>query len=243
MLKTILALHIAGGATALASMFVPLVSRKGGLLHRRSGWVFVSGMTVVSATAFILSAARLLTDPSPEGRTAGAFLFFIAILTTAGVSAGVRVLRAKQRTTPHRHAWDLGIAVALTLASVAMAVWGLWSGRALPMAFSAIGLLTGGSQLAYWLRVPTHPMHWWFEHMGSMMGSCIAATTAFLVVNASRVGSDTFGLAVWLAPTVIGAPAILAWTVYYRRRFAAANAPRHGAARPEVGVDLLRPLS
>ncbi len=231
MLKIILALHIAGGTAALVSMLLPLIARKGGQLHRRSGWVFVSGMTVVSATAFILSAARLLTDPTPEGRTAGAFLFFVAILTAAGVSAGVRVLRAKQRTAPHRNLWDLGMAFTLTLASVAMAIWGLSSGRTLLTAFSAIGLLTGGSQLAYWLRPPTHPMHWWFQHMGSMMGSCIAATTAFLVVNASRVGADTFALAVWLTPTIIGTPMIVLWTAYYRRRFAPTLARSQAVAR------------
>ena len=71
----------------------------------------------------------------------------------------------------------------------------------------------------YWLRVPTHRMHWWFQHMGAMLGSCIAATTAFLVVNSGRLGFQTFALAVWLTPTVIGVPTIALWTAYYRRRF------------------------
>lgn len=220
MLSLILALHVAGGSIALASMAVPLVSRKGGLTHRRAGWVFVGGMTVVSVTAFVLSAARVLTDPTEQGRAAGAFLFFVAMLTATGVSAGVRVLRAKRRTTVHRHAWDVGLAATLLVTSAAMAVWGLASGRGLFVAFAAIGLLTGGSQLAYWLRPPTHPMHWWFEHMGAMLGACIAATTAFLVVNAGRFGADTFALAVWLAPSVVGTPAIVIWTAYYRRKFA-----------------------
>ena len=43
MLTSILYLHIAGGSAALLSMFIPLVTRKGGLTHRRAGWVFVSG--------------------------------------------------------------------------------------------------------------------------------------------------------------------------------------------------------
>jgi len=219
MLNIILALHVAGGSLALASMLVPMVTRKGGTAHRRAGWLFVGGMTDVSVTAFVLAGARVLTDPSPNGRTAGIFLFFVSILTAAGVSAGVRVLRAKRRSAPHRHPWDVGIAGALVLASVAMAIWGLSTGRALFTAFSAIGLFTGGTQLAYWLRTPTHRMHWWFQHMSAMLGSCIAATTAFLVVNAGRFGLGTFALAVWLSPAVIGVPAIAIWTAYYRRRF------------------------
>ena len=219
MLKLILALHIAAGSVSLASMFVPMATKKGGRTHRRAGWVFVGGMTIVSVTAFILSVARLVTDPSQTGRQAAAFLFFVAILTAAGVSAGVRVLRVKSRSAAHTDPWDLGLAATLVLASVGMSVWGLAIGRSLFVAFSLIGLGTGGSQLVYWLRVPTHRMHWWFQHMGAMMGSCIAATTAFLVVNSGRLGFETFALAVWLTPTVIGVPTIALWTAYYRRRF------------------------
>jgi len=68
MLKMILYLHIAGGSTALLSMFIPLATRKGGRSHRRSGWVFVGGMAVVSITALGLSAARYFFDPRPEAR-------------------------------------------------------------------------------------------------------------------------------------------------------------------------------
>lgn len=223
MLQSLLFVHIVGGAVSLASMVVPLVAPKGRAVHRRSGWVFVVGMAVVSLTAVLLAGARVLADPTPEGRAAGGFLLFVAVLTSAGVSAGVRVLRTKQRMAAHPHPWDLGLALVLTIASVTMAVWGLASGRSLFVAFSAIGFATGAGQLAYWRRPPTSPMHWWFQHMSSMLGACIAATTAFLVVNAGRLGFETFALAVWLTPTLVGTPAILLWTAYYRRRFAAAR--------------------
>lgn len=220
MIQSILSLHIAGGSLALAAMLVPLLTRKGGSAHRKSGWVFVAGMTVVSITAFILAGTRALTDPSPRGRQAGLFLFYVALLTAAGVSAGIRVLKAKKRTTTHTHAWDLGLAGALTVVSLLTLGYGVVTGRTLFAAFSVIGLLSGGSQLVYWLRPPTHPMHWWFQHMSAMLGSCIAATTAFLVVNAGRLGADTFSLAVWLAPTIIGTPTVVLWTAYYRRKWA-----------------------
>src|SRR5712691_2225081 len=107
MMKMILYLHIAGGSAALLSMFIPLVAPKGGRTHRRAGWVFVSGMAIVSVTALALSAARYLFDPRPEAKTFALFLFYIAILTGAGVSSGVRVLRAKNRTSAHTHPWDI----------------------------------------------------------------------------------------------------------------------------------------
>jgi uncharacterized membrane protein len=221
MLKLTLALHIAAGTTALVSMWIPMFAKKGAQLHRRAGTVFVGAMATVSITALMLAGARFLFDPRPEGQRAGLFLVFVSILTAASVSSGVRVLRAKNRVGPHLHWWDVGLAALLTASSVAIAVYGMVIGATLFTAFSVVGLVTGGGQLAYWLRRPRSPMHWWFEHMSSMLGACIAATTAFLVVNAQRWGLDTFSILVWLAPSIVGVPAIAFWTSYYRRKFRA----------------------
>jgi len=225
MMKLILYLHIAGGSAALLSMLVPMLTRKGGLAHRRSGWVFVGGMTVVSVTALALSAARYFFDPRPEAKAFALFLFYIAILTGTGVSSGISTLRKKDRTLARTYAWDVGLASLLTLTAIAMAGYGIASGKALFVAFSVIGLVNGIQGLVYWLRPPAHRMHWWFQHMSSMLGSCIAATTAFLVVNAPQAGLARTSMIVWLAPSIVGGPAIAIWTNYYKRRFAGA----HGA--------------
>lgn len=234
MMNALLATHIAAGSVALASMFVPMVARKGGTLHRRAGWVFVAAMAIVSVTAFVLSGHRVLFDARPEARDFGLFLFFVSILTAASVSAGVRVLRFKNRTTPHLHWWDTGLPALLTVASVAMAIYGIRHGLVLFVAFSVIGFATGASSLRYWLRVPTSRMHWWFEHLGTMLGGCIAATTAFLVNAGDTVG--IVGIAAWLAPSVVGGTGIGVWNAYYRRKFARIDtAPREGAPYAPVG--------
>jgi uncharacterized membrane protein len=224
MMHTLLALHITGGSVALLAMLLPLVSRKGGAIHRRAGWTFVIGMAIVSVTALIMSSVRFLTEPSPASRTGAAFLLYVALLTGAGVSAGTRVLRAKRRTTAHRHPWDLGVATLLTAAGLLLAAYGIAIGQALLISFAIIGLINGTGQLAYWLQPPTHPMHWWFEHMAQMLGACIAATTAFVVNNAGRLGQPNTSLIVWLAPAAIGVPATIIWTRYYRRHFSAFGA-------------------
>ena len=104
--------------------------------------------------------------------------------------------------------------------AVATLVYGLIDHRTLFIAFSFVGLITGIGQLRYWLRTPTTHRHWWFAHMGGMLGSCIAALTALVVVNASRFGTRTFATTIWIAVPAVGIPAIFAWTAYYRRRFA-----------------------
>lgn len=217
MLKAILVLHVAAGSLALASMLIPAVTRKGGRVHVRAGWVFVAAMAVVAVTALVMSGARLLFDPSPEGRDGGFFLMAVSVLTATSVSTGVRVLRFKARTGPHLHWWDVGLPAVLTLFSAGLGAYGVWRGNGLFIAFSVIGLVTGGGALRYWLRPPTTRMHWWFQHMGSMLGGIIAATTAFFVVNAGNLG--LWPLAAWLAPAAIGTTAIVIWTNHYRKMF------------------------
>ena len=85
--------------------------------------------------------------------------------------------------------------------------------------FPLIGVLSGAAGLRYWLKAPRERMHWWYQHMADMIGTCIAALTAFLVVNARSLGMPRFSLLVWLAPTLVGVPAIVLWTLHYKRRF------------------------
>jgi len=214
--------HVIAGVVALSSMVVPLVAPKGGRVHRRAGWVFVIAMTGVSVTAFALAIRRFtLADAQhPNAHAFGLFLFYVATLTAAGVSSGVRALRFKARSGPHRGAWDLGISAANVAMALASLVYGVIEHRTLLIAFAPIGLMTGTGQLRYWLRTPTTRHHWWFAHMGGMLASCIAALTALVVVNAARFGSRTFSTTLWIAVPALGIPAIFGWTAYYRRRFA-----------------------
>ena len=218
--------HIIAGVVALASMIVPLVARKGGRLHRRVGWVFVVAMTIVSITAFALAIWRFtMADAQhPNAHAIGFFLLYVATLTAAGVSSGLRPLRFKDRTRSHRNAWDLGISTANVAMGLATLVYGVLDHRTLLVAFSFVGLITGAAQLRYWLRAPTTHVHWWFAHMSGMLGSCLAALTALVVVNAAQLGTRTFATAIWIAVPALGGPAVFAWTAYYRRRFAATRA-------------------
>ncbi len=168
LITTLLAIHIAAGSVALLSMCIPMVAFKGGTLHRRAGWAFIGSMTVVSATAFVLSISRLAFGPTREARVAGAFLLLVTFVTARGVRAGLRVMRSPTRATDRRQ--------------------------------------------------------WMLQHLRTMLGSCIAATTAFLVNTADNLG--LWPLAAWLAPSIIGTPAIALWAAYYRRRFAAAQERR-----------------
>lgn len=224
-----LTLHILGGTLALLSFWLPLVARKGGPLHRRAGWVYVAAMALLAVTGMYISGWRALWGV-PAQRPFNVFLVFVGLLSASAATMGLRVLRAKGRTGVHRHPFDLGLSALLLLASLSLMLYGLRARVPLLVGFGPVGVLTGAGQLYYWLRPPTTRLHWWFEHMGSMGGSTIAVVTAFLVINAPRLGLQTFGLGVWLAPALVGIVAFRLWNRYYRRRFAAAAAPRAPAA-------------
>jgi uncharacterized membrane protein len=212
------ALHVVAGCVALLVMAVPLLAAKGGRAHRRAGWVFVVAMGIVCASGLVTSGWRIATETRPGVRAAATFLFYVSILAGAAMIKGMRVLRQKHRTG-RGGALDLAVAGVLTAAGVVTALVGLRAGHPLVIAFGALGAVGGGSQLRYWLYPPRERMHWWYEHMGDMGGTCIAALTAFAVANARSLGLGGFSLWVWLLPTVIGTPLLVYWGNAYRRRF------------------------
>jgi uncharacterized membrane protein len=242
MMQPLLAVHVAAGSIALASMAIPMVAPKGGRIHRRAGWVFVASMAVVSVTALLMSAGRIMFDPRPDAKEFGGFLLVVALLTGAAVSAGVRVLRFKNRTAARIHWWDTGLPLVLGATSLALAVYGLTHHQTLFVAFGGLGLLNAAGSLRYWLQAPAAPMHWWFQHMNGMLAGCIAATTAFLVIGGGRLG--IWPLVAWLAPAAVGAPAIALWTQYYKRRFAPVKAQvtRHKAQVTRSDASMVKAL-
>jgi uncharacterized membrane protein len=211
--------HIAAGALALVVFWLPLLLGKGSRWHRRIGWIFVSAMAFVSTSGLVLSSYRWITLPWRGARAAATFLAFISVLTGAGAWKGVRVLRSKRRSGASRHPLDVGFAAAVLLFGVAVAALGLVYGNGLLSVFGVIGVVSGASDLRYWLRPPTERLHWWYEHMADMFGTCIAALTAFTVQNAPRMGLGRFSLVAWLAPMAVLLPVLVVWQRYYRRRF------------------------
>lgn len=213
-------LHIAAGIIGLTVFWIPMVLGKGSVWHRRVGWMFVAGMGAASVSGALLSSYRLTTEADAQRLAAAFFLLYISILTGAATWKGVRVLKFKQRSTRHVVATDMVVAGVLAASGAVMVALGLAEGKLLFAIFGLVGVVNGVGDLRYWLRPPTSPMHWWFEHMTGMMTTSIAALTAFLVLNAERLGLDTFGFVVWLAPTLVLVPINIVWQQYYRRRFA-----------------------
>ena len=223
-------IHIAAGVTALATFLIPMVTAKGGKAHRRAGWVFVAAMAGLFFTGAPASIYRLSHETRPEVRVAASFLLFVTVLSGASTWKGIRVLRFKNSGRNTRPL-DLGVATLLGLGGLFTLFQGLSFKNPVLMFFGALGVVSGLLDLRYWLNPDKPKMHWFFEHMGGMVGSSIAALTAFAVLGSRSLGFGSFGPAAWIGPTVVLLPVSILMGRYYRRKFGLAG-PKIERARP-----------
>ena len=190
--QILLILHIATGMLALIAGLLAIGSRKGGALHRRSGLLFHACMVTVALTAVVLSGMK--------GNT---FLFHIGLFALYQVHGGLRSVRNKT-LVPATQDWAM------------LAVGGI-NGGFMVATLNPVLLVFGGisvmlalqdlSTFARKARGGTLPAGAWLRrHIGMMMGTYIATTTAFLL---TALRSLDLGIIVWLAPTAIGVPFII----------------------------------
>lgn len=215
--------HVGAGVTALVLAPVAMLTRKGGRAHRLWGRVYFWAMF----TIFVTALALLVFRPN-------VFLFFISVLSFYGAFSGVRALKRKNPARGQKATLlDWGAAGLAALAGGSFIVWGLLPFVGLPVgdvstAFSVLGVAFGVAlgrdalgDLRSFRRPDPDPLWWWTYHLERMVGSYLAAVTAFLVQNVGPRLPEALEWTVWVAPGIIGGVGISYWIRYYRRKFAA----------------------
>lgn len=203
----ILRLHIFAGAVALGVLAVPYLSKKGGRVHRRSGWIFALSMAAVGTSAWLLALGRL-SDGDPRNNEAAWFLAHVGVFSTTSVWAGARSLRRQRKTRARDHGGDAAVAAVLLCSSLALGGYGLACGEVLMLVFSALGLFTAIPQLRFWLGPYRDDQAWLVQHLSSMSNGAISAITAFFVVNVQRWGWGDYQLLFWIVPGLVGGSAV-----------------------------------
>jgi hypothetical protein len=219
--------HLVAGILALSLFWVPALTTKGGTIHRRAGRAYLWAMWSVLGTGLPLALLFFM-----RGQWFfGSFLAYLAIITGTGLWAGTAVLGIKAqgaaafRTPAHAATGVLNLLAALAI--LAMGLYGPVAEQVRPLfvAFSAIGLFAAWESWRFFRAPPGDRRWWWYEHLGNMIGTGIAAHTAFAAFGARALFPewelDGWGLLPWLAPTVIGLAAASWANAHYRRRFAA----------------------
>lgn len=213
-MKTLLIIiHVCFGFLALTVGLVPMLSKKGGRLHKTTGLIYYWSMIVVAASA----VALVLISPFSNGRL---FLTGIAIFSFYLCYTGNRSL--KQRDGEPVRWFDWSVSGIMTTGAIGMILYGLfqmsnnWSkGQFDPM--SALFVLFGffsftnarydfkkyrfPEKARYWHK------EWFFMHIIRICGSYIATFTAFALVNIRYVFPDSHwvvNLLTWVMPGVVG---------------------------------------
>ncbi|MEN3369156.1 MAG: hypothetical protein V7609_1299 [Verrucomicrobiota bacterium] len=206
--KAVLIIHILFGSVALFVAPAAMLTRKGGLWHRRWGKMFFWAITGVAITAVLLSLIR-----------SGLFFLLVALFSFYLALTGYRVL---YRKTPQQRPAKVDWAAVFTmlLGSLALVAYGIYlmltsSFGIVAMVFGVIGLLLALSDLRDFRHHPADKMAWWYSHMARMLAAYIAAVTAFSVVNFKFLPP----LPRWLWATVAGTVGIVIWRRYYQRKF------------------------
>jgi hypothetical protein len=175
-------------------------------------------MATICFTGAPASIYRLATETRPGARTAASFLLFVTLLSGSSTWKGIRVLRFKKKDR-NVHPLDLGIAMLLGLGGLFTLYQGAKLGQAILLFFGVLGIVTAIGDVRYWLNPDKPRMHWFFEHMGGMVGSSIAALTAFAALGSRTLGLGSFGAAAWIGPTVIFIPVSMLMARHYRLKF------------------------
>lgn len=186
-----LIIHVFSGISCFVSGLMAILSRKGSRLHKTVGKIYFIAMFLVLITAIAVSLYRNNT-----------FLLYIAIFAAYLTYAGVRSIYNK-KLHPNFLDWSFWIIAASTsifmIASMNLILMVLGS-------LFAANLFQDG-QLFYQVIKGKNvsAKRWLIRHIGMILGSYIATTTAFLVVNVQNFQPLWLP---WLAPSIIGTPLI-----------------------------------
>ena len=249
-------MHVGAGGLALILFWIPAIAPKGGRTHIRAGWFDVACMSVVVATALAMSGiaftiplavrrnARPLSTAELSGflrgqRISATFLAYLAGLTLAAGWQGIWAVETKRDPKAMRTPFSLALNVMVLLAGLTVLVLGIKYHSGPLTALSPIGPFIAVGNLRYLLRGPQSPMHWWYEHLSSMLATAIAGYTAFLVFGAARllpsIARSQLYTIFWVLPVLIGVPVIFMTVAYYQRKFNETG--RISGASPHVQLD------
>jgi hypothetical protein len=232
--------HIAAGGFALILFWIPAIAPKGGRTHIRAGWFYVACMSVVVVTALAMSglaftiplAVRQIARPlSPAElsdflrgqRLSATFLAYLAGLTLAAGWQGIWAVELKREPKAMRTPFSLALNVLVFLGGLTVLVLGIKYRSGPLIGLSPIGPFIAAGNLRYLLRGPQSRMHWWYEHLSSMIATGIAGYTAFLVFGGARllpsVARSQLYTIFWVLPALVGVPVIFLTVAYYQRKF------------------------
>jgi uncharacterized membrane protein len=190
--------HAFLGGIALFSGMISLIAKKGKILHRKSGKVFLLSMLSSALTALIISIL-----PNHES----AFLFSIGVFSSYLILTGYRAISYKSKnvnlTIDKIISWTM-----IVLASLMIFYNPIFNNKVniVLTVFGIVGSFLSIRDLILYKNTERLTAGWLKLHLGKMIGGYISATTAFVVVN--DFFPSFYG---WFIPRIIGGFYITYW--------------------------------
>jgi uncharacterized membrane protein len=190
--------HAFLGGIALFSGMISLIAKKGKILHRKSGKVFLLSMLSSALTALIISIL-----PNHES----AFLFSIGVFSSYLILTGYRAISYKSKnvnlTIDKIISWTM-----IVLAFLMIFYNPIFNNKVniVLTAFGIVGSFLSIRDLILYKNTERLTAGWLKLHLGKMIGGYISATTAFVVVN--DFFPSFYG---WFIPGIIGGFYITYW--------------------------------
>ena len=239
----LVALHIVSGTIGLVTLWVPLLARKGGALHRSWGTVFARALLLTGILAIGISLVSLRwpleTHPFSDDAALirglfGWMMLYLALLTIMLSRYGLLVIRNRRDHAANREPLNIVLQV-LVFAAAANCAWRGWHlAQPVMMGISTVGLTISVLNLRYIFHDEPPLNEWLIQHTRGLVGAGVSVYTAFLAFGAvNLVPAQAFNPMLWATPTILGMTLLL-WLqgkiVLQRRRLRRPGASRTGLA-------------
>lgn len=202
--KALLYTHIAGGGISLLLGLIILCLKKGDKTHKLIGDIYFYALLTASVFAIPMSYLH-----------PNYFLFIVSVFTMYMLFTGKRYLSKKTISDVTKTDWFLTILMAIFgTAFIGFGTLHIIKSNFFGIVFIVFGSITylfvyqdkinftGQSKLKNYFLI---------THLQRFIGSYIASTTAFLVVNNKVLP----GVIAWLLPTILLVPLIMKWSRKY----------------------------
>lgn len=222
--------HIVTGAVGLIAFWGPIVAKKGGLTHCRSGQVFTACMLLTGGAAIGISVCTLIDpmgthpqlvshpvfqDSALVSAIFGWMMLGLAILTINLAWYGWLCNRNRRDHAANLEWRNLTLQAATFIAATNCAWQGYLIGQPLMLGMSFIGWATVATNLHFLYKPKRAANDWLKEHIKALVGAGISVYTAFFAFGAVRTFPElALHPLVWAIPLVVG----LTLIVYHQRK-------------------------
>jgi len=211
--------HIVVGTIGLATLWVPVVGKKGTERHKRWGHWFAHSLLATGLIAVGISLTTLtwplethpfFDNPALIRGLFGWMMLYLAILTIMLSRYGLWCVQNRNAHDRNKSALNLSLQVA-TFATALNCFWhGLQLQQPIMLGIAVVGVTAAILNLRFILQSKPAVNEWLIQHTRGLVGAGISVYTAFFAFGAVNLMPRlAFNPLLWATPTIFGVAVLL----------------------------------